>query len=334
MVSPYPIMCSWTISMQDIYDKPMTLTFGLTNDNAPLNIGLGVQRYSKPDFTSRSFTFTFLRPPAEYSPSLPIYINRDDPLNIRAYVDIVGRKSGIRALSATTNSSGLRPTTLAKRLHRYSHAPRSEMVELITRTGVPRSTATRICRAVVDNFSVWKRFGLPEISRNISLTHIFKAFNNEIQADFMFASVRSTKYCVLHVVDTGTEYSETSIKNSRSAEAMASLLEIIWINLHGTPTSYSAESELTRGPMVQFLKGHGIKLNDRPIRRHDKTRTVEWKHWTIKTILERLRNDLSRFSDAIIISRATFLSNVFSGSKVLSSFDLARGYKPAVLGVR
>lgn len=35
----------------------------------------------------------------------------------------------------------------------------------------------------------------------------------------------------------------------------------------------------------------------------------------------------------MLLSRATFLSNIFSGSNVLSSFELMQGYKPAILGL-
>lgn len=61
--------------------------------------------------------------------------------------------------------------------------------------------------------------------------------------------------------------------------------------------------------MVQFLNGHGIQLIDRPGRRQNMTEAFERKNQTIKTILERLQNDTSRSSDAMIISRAKFLSD-------------------------
>lgn len=42
MVSTSPIACSWKISMQDKYGKPVALDFDLTNDNVPLNICMDV----------------------------------------------------------------------------------------------------------------------------------------------------------------------------------------------------------------------------------------------------------------------------------------------------
>lgn len=85
--------------------------------------------------------------------------------------------------------------------------------------------------------------------------------------------------------------------------------------------------------MKIFLTTHNIKLNERPIRRHNKTGIVERNHRTVKSIQEQLQNDTLRSNDATLLSRATFLSIIFSVSKTLSSFELAKGYKPALLGV-
>lgn len=52
----------------------------------------------------------------------------------------------------------------------------------------------------------------------------------------------------------------------------------------------------------------------------------------MEKILEKLQKHVSKSSDSMLISLATFLSNVFSGSSIMNSFGLARGYEPALLG--
>lgn len=105
------------------------------------------------------------------------------------------------------------------------------------------------------------------------------------------------------------------------------------MHLHGAPFSFSADTELTRGNMKQFLKSHRIGLSKRPIRCHSKTGIIERENHTVKEIFECLQKDTSKYSDATLLSRATFLSNIFSRTSALNSFKLARGYNTALLGV-
>lgn len=85
--------------------------------------------------------------------------------------------------------------------------------------------------------------------------------------------------------------------------------------------------------MRSFLDDHSIALNERPVRRHNKSGVVERKNLTLKRIPEKLQFGENTPTDTVLLSRATFLSNVFSGSRSLSSFELVRGYTPAVLGL-
>ena len=59
---------------------------------------------------------------------------------------------------------------------------------------------------------------------------------------------------------------------------------------------------------------------------------VERKHATIKLILSRLSLSYPQNRDGWLVKFAVFLSNVLFGNKVASSFELARGYTPALFG--
>lgn len=84
--------------------------------------------------------------------------------------------------------------------------------------------------------------------------------------------------------------------------------------------------------MRRFLATHNKALTDRPVHRQNQTSIIERKHRTVKLILEKLQNDLSTASNTVLLVRATFLSNIFSGSRTLSAFELVRGYSPALFG--
>lgn len=75
-----------------------------------------------------------------------------------------------------------------------------------------------------------------------------------------------------------------------------------------------------------------MKFKPRPYRRHNKVGIIERKNGTIKRIIEKLQNDEGANEDAVrMAQKAIFLSNVFSGSKLLSSFELSREYTPSLV---
>lgn len=85
--------------------------------------------------------------------------------------------------------------------------------------------------------------------------------------------------------------------------------------------------------MRLFLTIFNIKLNEWPIGSHSKTDIVERKHRIVKFLLEQLQNDVSDKFYTVLLVRAAFLSNLFSGSCTLLPFGLAWGYSPSKHGV-
>lgn len=74
-------------------------------------------------------------------------------------------------------------------------------------------------------------------------------------------------------------------------------------------------------------------LNGSPVRRHNKTGIVEIKNLNIKRVLNRLQLDSSTADGLKLLTRAKLLSKVFSGSKLLRSFELMNGYTSALLAI-
>lgn len=153
MLKQYPIICSWTIIIQDIDNKPVALTFDLTNDDAPLTVGLDVQQYLQRDFTKRDAYITILRPQDVSSRSLLIH-TQDEGLKKRAHIDLIGLKQESSSLAATSFAINARPITLAKRIHRYTHGSKEEMIGMLERMGYDHYIAENICTKIVEKCSV------------------------------------------------------------------------------------------------------------------------------------------------------------------------------------
>lgn len=298
-----PVICSWTLALQDMNGHPTFLSFDLFDDNSPLIIGLDVSRYATTDFLSDSPRISFRRPSDNETRIFPIYIRSESSICARAYIDLIFTTS--RTLLATTKTVE-RPLSFDKRLHRFSHGPVPDLIRLIRRAGIQDSKLEEAVEMIGKHCDACARSGAPVPSKKISLKRVNMAFNRHLQADFMFCFIKGRRHCVLHAVDAATSYSETKIVTSRSACMMANTLENIWITRHGAPENFASDFEFQSAPMKSFLASHSIKLDERPVRRHNKTGVVERKHLTVKRILERLQLDTASTDDDTILARATF----------------------------
>lgn len=59
MLNVFVIVSSRTIMIQDLDKKTMSFTFTLTTDDAPLAVGLGVQKVSSQRFAAANLSVTF-----------------------------------------------------------------------------------------------------------------------------------------------------------------------------------------------------------------------------------------------------------------------------------
>lgn len=106
-----------------------------------------------------------------------------------------------------------------------------------------------------------------------------------------------------------------------------------WIHAHGAPTHFSSDPEFQVARLKQFLKVHAVCIRPRPARRHNRTGIVEGNNGVFKAIFYRPEKETPSATAPELVSRAPFLSNLFTGSSMLSSFQLARGYSPSILGL-
>lgn len=167
-----------------------------------------------------------------------------------------------------------------------------KMVDMLARSGCSKEIVFNISKEIVANCMVCQKSRSPQPSEKLSLSHYCETSNQELQTGSMYVEIWEAKCCVLHDVDTGTAFFETSIANKQSAGCMAILLKSIWIHRHGAPVSLSTDAEFTKASIRKFLSTHHVELRERPIRRRNKTVIVEHKHHTVKTIMQHLQKDI------------------------------------------
>lgn len=331
-LNSHPVVCSWSIIVQDLNDRPIEITFDLFDDSSPLVIGLDLKQYTTTD--NFNFRLIIKRPTDKEERTLRTYMTNNSLTDCRIRAELV-RMPESYALTQTGKFMD-RPATIVKRLHRLTHAPAAEMQTILKDAGILTNEMRDIITNVTRNCEICVKSGPPKVSRKISISHVNEAFNIEVQMDFMYCFIRGTRHVVLHFVDSGTAYSEAVIVANRNMDIIIESFEKEWINRHGTPEFVCGDDEFDgtkKRKLGDFLKSRGINLRPRPVRRHNKMGIVERKHATVKRILERLQSDESEATDGVVLSRAVFFSNCFCGNHLLSSFQQAKGYAPSLLGL-
>lgn len=348
----------WRLSLADIHGKILTIPFYITAGAGYLLVGnellhrsnlLGPEHVLELPFPSERSKEPFHF--ATYHSALPPSSNP----GYRSYLLVVPTNdSSVRSFFAAhkcaLQSSQKNPvagfpseTSFAKRLHGYSHLHLDDMIEICRRA---RSLTPSLRRHLTETFekcTSCKSTGRTGISRKISFRKILSKFNDHIQMDFFFIP-EVHKGPILHIVDVHSGYSCAVPVPDRDMERAALNLELHWINHHGCPNIISGDPEFFNEKFQRALKYFGIKHRPLPARRHNKLGVVERKNSVVRGIAQRLRKDSDYFatvrqqvpnngSPTEILSRASFLANIILGSKLLSSFEMARGYSPAILGL-
>lgn len=326
-----PVINSWDLNTQDKNGKPTTFTFDIVKGESPLILGLDVKRFATTDNMASPPYIRFKRPQDTEAREFRTYIESEDDGNDRIRFDIIPHnRTTMGSLMSNVRKPDLQ---VAKKLHRFTHAPIEEMTRLLTDAGKFTHSLASEYAKVHRSCDICASTGTPTPKRKISISHINTEFNNEIQADFVTIFIREERFEVLNIIDTGTKYGERVIAKDHSGETMINLIETAWFYHHGTPKSFSADPEFCKRFLSRFLQTHAITLNARPSRSSHKNGRVERNNGVFKNILARLSKEKTSASGATLIARASFMANLFHGSSTLSAFQLARGYSPSVIGI-
>jgi hypothetical protein len=236
-------------------------------------------------------------------------------------------------LSSATSS----PLLLAKRIHVSTHLPGADIRRLVSATIAPKLLSAAD-EAVIHSISractVCQRTADPLPHPKVSLRKPLRDWNTKVVADLFYLPNQVGKSPILHVRDSATGYSATAIIPSRDLEVLFSFFKTTWVHRHGSPHSVSADPEFL--PMAPHLEAIGIRYLRAPARRHQTIGIAETRH----RVLRRLMSRLPHIEHCFVIppserlSHATYLSNLLLGSRIVSAFEQARGYFPALLGLK
>lgn len=110
---------------------------------------------------------------------------------------------------------------LVKTLHRFTHAGYEEMERILQDSSNWNDQSKVACGNLMNACPICASKGRPHERRNISITHVTEAFNEELQADFLDVWIQEEKKEIINIMDVGTNTVEREIVSSRSGERSA-----------------------------------------------------------------------------------------------------------------
>lgn len=326
------VICIWNLTVLDNNGKSTELSFELVEGESPLIVGLDTKEHADTLNRSHPRKIIFQRPCDRSPREMYTYIAEDETKCRRLRLEIIPHTRAT-ARSLMGNVIKRPELNMAKKIHRFTHAHSDEMKMLFKDAGMLTPVLKAACEKVHDACEICVSSGEPKKRKKISLTHVNSAFNEDLTADFVTVRISGEKYEVLNIVDAGTRYGERVIASSRNSTSMQSLLETEWLYHHGAPKTFSADPEFCKPVFERFLRSHNIELRERPSRTSWKNGLVERNNGTFKRVLDRIARENTTASPSTLVARASMMTNVFHGSSVMSSFQLARGYAPSLAGV-
>ena len=350
---PKLIVCTWVLNVQDKNGHTCKLVFDLVNGSSPIVFGLDASRYTNASNLCSNPTISLQRPQDDVRYTFSTYIAPESPqkpLCLRTRIEILPRPDDTSAqhvgslLNTLSRTTDRNPRSFATRVHRYTHVHPEQLKDICDRVGILTNELASAIDTVDSSCNICAQHGRPLPSKKISLTHVNEAFNEEVQLDFTYAVIyrkqagnsneyHREKHILLVMTDTGTRYTEAATVRDRSIPTMIDTYERFWLCRHGASKRISADDEYNRRSLMRYLETHDVAFHARPTRRHNKLGIVERKNGTLKNVLRRLAMIHSNASIETLVTRATFICNLFSGSQTLSSFELARGYHPSLIGI-
>ena len=329
---PKPIVAAWSMVVNDVENRPTVIEFDLVRGESPLIMGLDIKRYADTVNSDSPSWIRFKRPCDTRERKFFTYIDNDETGNRRLRIEIVPHKEFCH--SSLLGGMKIRfDKNAIKRIHRFTHAPAKEIKSILNDAGVLNEELSDYCEEVHNSCDICASSGRPAHRKKVSITHVNEEFNVSVSADFLVAYIGEHKFEIINIVDMGTNYGERTIVSRRTADEMKHKLETDWLYHHGAPQEFSADPEFTTPTLKRFLKSHAIEVKERPSRSSSKNGKVERNNGLFKLILSRIARENTCSPPQTLVARASFLTNLFHGNSTLSSFQLARGYSPSLLGV-
>lgn len=338
MLDPKPICCSWELPVQKVDGSTRSFLFHLLHGDDPLVIGDDVTKSATVDNINN--LLSICEEDGSYSTFHTYHTEGEGrrrlsvlPPPLQYSTESLSRNLSSYFSLKAVHFAKLGPRRMAARLHDYSHATFEEMKRICGMAGILDHPLKLALEEKVASCDTCCRTGRPKNARTVSITHIGSSFNQSVQVDFFFPKIRGQTRILLHMRDRATGYSEVEAVPTRDLLDATVSFDRTWISRHGAPISVSGDQEFNRQPFKDLLEKHSCAFEIRPSRRHNKVGSVERKNAILRLILERISKFSPELTVSSTIARSNFLSNLFSGSKLLSSFEQVRGYTPGICGL-
>lgn len=111
------------------------------------------------------------------------------------------------------------------------------------------------------------------------------------------------------------------------------MFERLWFYRQGAPKYFSADYEFFKLTLRKFMEKDDIKVRPRPTQSSHKSGRVERNNGVLKKVLPKIERADPTSDPETIIVRLSFIDNLFYGSKLMSTFQLAQGYATSILGL-
>lgn len=308
------------------------IPFDLVKGSSPLIIGMDINKFSNTSNMGNEKTIEFKRPQDTQKRKLITYIGQDRQGDERLWVEIAPHVQST-VVTIMANIKKRPELNIVKKVHRFMHGNSSELSRLFEEAGMLTPRIKRAISKVTESCTPCAKSGRPKNTKKLSLKHVNREFNDEVQADFMTIKHNDDKYEVLNISDCSTAFGERCIVKSRSAEVMMGKFEEMWICRHDCPVRLSADPEFCKPFFLKYLNGLGTEVNERPGRSSHKNGSVERNNGLFKFIFEKMSKEKTHAGAELILARASFAGNMMFGRSRLNAFQLVRGYLPRVAGM-
>lgn len=144
--------------------------------------------------------------------------------------------------------------------------------------------------------------GRPINSRKVSLKHVNKEFNIEMQVKFLTIKHGDEKYEGFNIVNLNKTYGERCIVGSRSCQTVMSKFEESWPCRHGALSHFSAGRESCLPFFIKYLNGHNKRVDDQPARSSHKTGRAERSNGVFKTAVEKTSKEKTKADIDLLVS--------------------------------
>jgi len=341
----------WMIPMTDLNGISFKLPFYIVNGDGVLLLGN--------DVCSKSNTLNdqnlLIVPPGVGSLSdsrlaLPIYNNEQRthllivPAQTSCFATFFASARSLyssrQRLDSAKFSDGKFCKWFAFKLHAFTHYTLEDMLTICKQANVLTPPLVQALQLSIKKCTSCGTTGRPHNMKKVSFDRLLREFNEHVQVDFFYI-VEISKNPILHARDKASGFSATIIVPSRDMIVATKAYRKIWVNIYGPPATVSADPEFNNRTFRDDLSVDKTTFEPRAARRHNKTGSVESRHGPLRIMAQRLKKDAEYLHSSHgisppaeeILARSTFLCNALRGNSKLSSFELAKGYQPSILGL-